>query len=109
MKDTLFMILGWILLLGGAAVLIWTLVFSYGIFSGGTEPFALFTPQEIATEEGSEQEEMIFRQISQFMPPEHIAMMMNLVAWTLFAGIAVFAGAKASSLGIAILKSNRSS
>lgn len=109
---------GLLLLLLGLGIIIFTLVESYNIFMGRDDVPQLFRPEEFSgtspsdeTEEGGLEGELkdIIReqtqsQINKIMPSSIIAKTLNLLAWTLFAGIAVFSGARIGGLGIKLLK-----
>jgi len=51
-----------------------------------------------------EVEEMIGEQLKGMLPVDFIPKLLNLLAWSMMAGILIFAGGKISSLGIGLIK-----
>jgi hypothetical protein len=104
---------GWLLLAIGLAVIGWTLVSSYNIFTGKTAAPEFF---ETAMEEVSlkkdagediqaQMQQMIGEQLKAFLPADSITKFLNLGVWSMLAFI-LFAGAgKIAVLGIKLIKS----
>ncbi len=110
-------IFGWILILAGLALIAWTLLFSYAIFTGEKEAPLIFSLPEQAAPDREENifpeqvdvEEMISQQISQVLPLENIFHLFNLLAWSLLAFIFIFAAGQIAGLGVKMIKNDRSS
>ncbi|MDP3901323.1 MAG: hypothetical protein Q8Q38_03275 [bacterium] len=102
-------IAGVLLIVVGLAVIGSTLWYSYLVFTGGTQAPQLF---EVAVQEtgsggsgGLEQQigSVIGDQINSVLPPDAVSRTLNLAAWSLFAGVAIFAGSQVASVGIKLL------
>lgn len=111
-------IISWILILGGVAIIGWSLYSSYQIFSGKATAPEIFKVEEKEEkpllEKGKtglglpelqeEMKETIREEIGKMVPPEFLANLLNLMSWSVFAGILIFGGSQLSSLGIKLLK-----
>ena len=110
-------IFGWILLAAGLAIIFWVFHSSYNIFTAKAEAPEVFKSEikedsiaakgKIPTtleEMQAEVEKMIGEQLKGILPVETIPNLLNLVAWSIFAGISIFAGAQVSNLGIKLIK-----
>lgn len=110
-------IFGWFLLIAGLLLIIWTLYSSYNIFTGKAEAPEVFKMEkEIAkvptqrklptspTELQKELEKMINQQLKELLPVEIIPKALNLVAWSILAGLLIFGGSQIASLGIKLIK-----
>lgn len=104
---------GWLLLILGALIIIWTIWSSYEIFTDKKpvpEIFKIQKEQEGIGERGGglspteEQiQQVIKEQIGTIIPLDFIPKLFNLISWSIFAGILIFAGGKLSTLGIKLL------
>ena len=113
-------ILGWFLLVFGILMIIYFLFSSYSIFTGKSQPPEVFkmegldssipsTPQpskEPTSQEEIEQllETKMEEQLSMMLPLGHLSKLLNLIAWSILAGIFIFGGAHISGLGINLIK-----
>jgi len=107
-------IIGWILLLAGLMIIVWSLYSSYTIFSAKKPAPELFkmeekgsSPvQEAVSPEDMQQEveKMVKEQIGEMIPAEFLSKILNLVSWAVLAGILVFGGSQMASVGIKLLK-----
>ena len=118
-------IVGGALLLAGIGVIALTLLASYNIFTGKTPVPTLFSlndfkgsgeeqtleesnkgKEEISFEEGVQDalQEGVKNQIQNMFPREMIVTLLNLISWSIFAGIATIGGAQVSKLGIRLMK-----
>lgn len=110
-------LIGWILLLAGLAVTLWTVYSSYNIFTAKTlapEIFKIKT--EIQSSGGAEKtpvtqaelqkemEKLIGEQLKGLLPVDTLPRILNLISWSIFAGILVLAGGQISGLGIKLIK-----
>ncbi len=105
-------IVGWLLLTIGVLLIIWGIWSSYEIFTAKKLPYEIFKAQEtqevsLEQEEGSPEEQMqqvIKEQLGEMLPSGFLPKLFNLIAWSVFVGILVFAAGKISILGINLLK-----
>jgi len=111
-------IFGWLLLLTGLVIIGWTLYSSYNIFTGKAALPEIFEmPVEkveapaakgkIPTTQAEIQKEierMISEQLKGIIPVDTIPKLLNLICWSILAGILIFGGSQISSLGIKLLK-----
>lgn len=109
-------LIGWLLIILGLLIITYALYSSFGIFTAQKEPPSLFqvsqevnisetsadtTPSEVARQE---MEKIIQNQLSSMLPEKGITKILNLLSWSILAGILIFGGSKISSLGIKLLK-----
>jgi len=104
-------IFGWILLIAGLTVIVWTLVYSFNIFTAKTQVPELFqSDQQVGLQNlgnlnvQAQIQEMINQQLQNALPADFIARLMNLAAWSILAFILVFGGSQISNLGIKLIK-----
>ena len=105
-------ILGWVLLLAGVLIIVWTLYSSYNILTGGAvmpEIFEMGEGKALSQKEGAgdlqvQMEEMIGEQLKGILPVDALPKMLNLGVWAMLAGILIFGGAQISNLGIKLIK-----
>lgn len=97
-------ILGFIILLAGIVVISFTLYASFNIFMANTMPPEIFKASEKTDISGGGIEEIIQDQFSKLLPAKTIPTLLNLLAWSTFAGLVIFAGAQISFIGIRLLK-----
>lgn len=104
---------GWILLLAGIVIIVWVLYSSYNIFTAkksSPEIFKVPTEEAVLPQKGKTQElqaqmeEMIGKQLKGMIPIDVIPKLLNLISWSIFAGISIFGGAQISGLGIKLLR-----
>jgi hypothetical protein len=117
MDSKLQNLIGWILLLAGLAAILWTVYFSYNIFTARAPAPEIFkVEKEIQTFGGTgkipatqaelqkEMEKLISEQLKGLLPVDALPKLLNLISWSFFAGILILAGAQTSGLGIKIIK-----
>ncbi len=110
---------GWLLLLSGLIIIFWTLYASFNVFTAKTiapEVFKLKTKETAPTgqskstltpqEAQEEVRKIINEQLNEMIPPEFSAKLLNLISWSIFAGILLFGGGKVSTIGIGLIKKN---
>jgi hypothetical protein len=104
-------IIGFILLLLGAAIILYALFGSYGIFTGAQEPPEIFeaSKAERTTETGSGEldaqvQALLQDQLKDILPDEAMPKAFNLFAWSILAGILIFGGSQVAGLGVKLLK-----
>jgi len=117
MESKLQNLIGWILLLAGLAVILWTVYSSYNIFTvKASAPEIFKVEKEIQTSGGAgktpatqaelqkEMEKLIGEQLKGLLPVDTLPKLLNLISWSIFAGILILAGAQTSGLGIKMIK-----
>lgn len=113
-------VVGWILIIVGLAVIGQTINNSYKYFTGRADFPAVFTnlaansvldSKITAAADSQNLQEMAQAQIQQSMnqaignilPADSITKLLNIIVWSIFATFLVYAGAKIASLGIQLL------
>lgn len=106
-------IFGLLLLIAGLAIIFWSLYSSYNIFTSKTAAPEIFTtPKEevkLPTGKGSQNiqdqaRQMIGEQLKGLLPATSINQLLNLIAWSIFAGILIVGGSQISNIGVRLLK-----
>jgi len=111
-------IIGWITFLTGISIIVFALYSSYNIFTGKASVPEFFqfeektitpttqkgkiptSPEEIQQQLGT----MIGEQLKGLLPEDFLPKILNLVVWSMLAGILIFGGSQISGLGIKLLK-----
>ena len=108
-------ILGYVLLVTGLSLIIFTLYQSYNIFINNFPPPLMFKA-EISKQSpktnsvGGLQDlqkqlnEEISKQISQVIPADAFPKILNLLSWSILAGIFIFGGGQIAGLGIKMIR-----
>jgi len=118
MNGKLQKFLGWFLFFIGLTIIGWTLYSSYNIFLGKKLPAQIFKIENKESQLSASkkkvpptQEEieeqiriLVAEQLKELIPKETLNTLLNLIAWSIFAGILIFAGTQIASLGIKIGK-----
>ena len=118
MTNKMTTVTGFVLLLLGLSIMLWSLVYSYNIFTGVTEVPRVFKFAPEQTSSGSQQNktqdpqsqleqaagQMIAEQLKGLLPQDVLPTLFNLVSWSVFAAIAIFTGTQIAGLGIKLLK-----
>ena len=108
-------IVGYALLIAGLSLIIFTLYQSYNIFWGNSSvPLVFKVPTMTQPSKnngvGSLQDiqkqlnEEISKQISQIIPADALPKILNLLSWSILAGIFIFGGGQIAGLGIKMIK-----
>jgi len=109
-------IAGWLLLSSGIGIILTTFYLSYNIFTAQTPVPEIFKPssKEISSGKQPSQglegqveqllQEQIQEQLQGLIPEGGLSKMLNLGAWSVFAGIIIFGASQISSLGIKLIK-----
>ena len=107
-------IAGWVLLAAGLALIIWTLVSSYNIFTGKSAMPAIFQAQSNSslvsvnsnqpTDPQAQLQKLLQEQLANLIPADALIKILNLSVWSLLAFIFIFGGTKIADLGIKLLK-----
>lgn len=99
MKTNIKKLIGWLLVIAGAAVIFWSAYASYNIFTAKDEAPEIFQQAEEKIEEIVEAEE----KIGGIFPARFSSQILNLLAWTIFVIILIFAGWKIANIGIKLM------
>jgi hypothetical protein len=107
-------IIGCGLLILGIIVICWTILHSYNIFTAKISPPLIFKIEEKTKDSLSGEEisplnlegieDIIKEKIGDIFPFEFLPRLLNLVSWSIFAGILIFAGGQISIIGIQLIK-----
>lgn len=108
-------ILGYLLLFGGVLIILWSVYVSYNIFIGKSAAPEIFKIEEksaLTPQKGTKTQapedligEVLGEQFGSLLPTGSIPALLNLISWSIFASILIFAGSKIASLGISLAKS----
>jgi len=105
-------ITGFVLLGIGAAIILYALFASYGIFTGSKEPPEVFSEPVkeigVSTPSGTQDVEqqiqgLLQKQLTSLLPENTISKTLNLFSWSIFAGILIFGGTQLAGLGVKLL------
>lgn len=105
--------LGYLLLIAGLLLIGFTILYSYNIFTGKSFPPKLFKELSSRPSQNSEGgslslenkiEDAVSKQIRQIIPADAITQVLNLLSWSILAGILIFGGGQIGSLGIKMIK-----
>ena len=96
---------GLILLVLGLIIIFYSLYSSFNIFTAKAAPPEIFKaePSAQGTVAGSIQAQ-IEEQLKGMLPVDSVPTLLNLISWSIFAGILIFGGAQIASLGIKLIK-----
>jgi hypothetical protein len=109
-------VIGWITFFTGILIILFALYRSYGIFTGKSPLPEIFKVQKeeivspkkktSTTLEEMQQQigQILAEQLREIFPKESITKILNLISWSILAGILIFGGGQISSLGIKLLK-----
>ncbi len=111
-------ILGYVLLILGLVLIGWALWQSYNIFAAKTSAPVVFmnpspekTSQKTQNSTGvqifdmqSQIQNVISSQIGQVIPQDTVTKVLNLISWSIFAGILIIAGSAVAGIGIKLIK-----
>jgi len=109
-------IIGWITFFTGILIIGFTLYHSYNIFTGkipSPEIFKIQTKDTTYSKNNTsttskeiqrEAREIFSEQLKEILPQDILTKTLNLIVWSIFAGILIFGGSQISSLGIKLIK-----
>lgn len=105
-------IFGLVLLLGGLAIIVYGLYSSYEIFTAKKEPPILFEipEQSSVIQKGTAQDlqaqlqGLLGEQLKGILPADSVPKLLDLISWSIFAGILVLGGGQIAGLGVKLLK-----
>lgn len=107
-------IVGWLLVALGLGLIFWGLWTSFEVFSGkaaAPEIFRAEQSQSPAAAKGSSLEaqaqevfdQALQEQFKSFLPPGSIPELLNLLSWSIFAGILMWGGGQVAGIGVKLL------
>jgi hypothetical protein len=101
-------IFGWILIFIGLLIIFWTLFYSFNVFQGKSQIPEIFKIEKAKENsyEFSQQifQEIIVKEIKNLLPIEFLPKFLNLISFSIFAGVFIFGGSQIASLGIKMIK-----
>jgi len=108
-------IIGWVLLVSGILLIAWGVWSSVSIFTAKKVAPEIFktpetetnAPKKLLTPQEQIQQDMqgvIQEQIGNMIPEGSMTSMLNLIAWSIFMTILIFAGSKVAMIGVKLLK-----
>ncbi len=103
--------IGWLTFFGGVAIILFTLYTSYNVFMGEAELPEIFDFQveKTLTEQetfpvGEDIGKMILEPLKKLLPVDALPRILNLLVWSILAGILIFGGAQIANLGVKLIK-----
>jgi hypothetical protein len=107
--------IGWALLFSGVAIIFWSLYSSYNIFNDKTPVPEIFkiekkkavNQKEVQGLEAQLEEkvkELMGEQFKTILPADSIPKLLNLISWSVLAGILIFGGSQLSGIGIKMFR-----
>ena len=100
-------ILGYILIALGLLIILGTIYSSYNVFTGKSSmpeifrvPLQTATPNSQSLDVQKQMEQAMEKQLSNLIPFDAVSKILNLMSWSVLAGIFIFGGAKIAELGI---------
>jgi hypothetical protein len=106
-------IFGWVLLVAGVAIIIWTLFSSYNIFTGKTQlpDFFQIQASQSQTQEVSgvqaQVQNLVSDQLKKILPLDSLPQILNLAVWSGLAFILIFGGKQLSAIGTNLLRKDQ--
>jgi len=102
-------ILGLILLFVGLIIILYSLYSSFNIFTAKTSAPEIFKTEIVPSQKNGEGleaqvQQMIGEQLKGMLPANSIPQLLNLISWSIFAGILIFGGTQITTLGIKLIK-----
>ena len=102
-------ILGLSLLFLGLIIIFYSLYSSFNIFTAKTSAPEIFKTEIVPSQKNGEGleaqvQQMIGEQLKGMLPANSIPQLLNLISWSIFAGILIFGGTQITTLGIKLIK-----
>lgn len=108
-------LIGWLTFFVGLSIILFSLYSSYNIFTAKKAFPEIFKAGEALVEKEKpktkevnlqkEMEKMMKEQLRELIPAETLPKLLNLLAWSMLAGILIFGGSQIAGLGIKLVKS----
>jgi len=113
---------GYILLIAGLAIICFSIYLTINVFTGKTNPPEIFKVEkkvDVNVQENSikandlqeiqkELQKMLESGAKEIIPMEPIMKLLNLITFSVFTSVLIFAGAQVSGLGIKLIKNESS-
>ncbi len=103
--------IGWLTFLAGISIIVFSLYFSYNVLTGKVELPEFFQSQ--TTQAPTSQQQMfpgqeeigklISEQLKGLLPEGTVSKVLNLLVWSILAGVLIFGGSQIANLGIKLL------
>ena len=102
-------ILGLVLLFLGLIIILYSLYSSFNIFTAKTSAPEIFKTEIVPSQKNgggleAQVQQMIGEQLKGILPANSIPQLLNLISWSIFAGILIFGGTQITTLGIKLIK-----
>lgn len=108
-------IIGYVLLVAGLFLIIFSVYQSYNIYTGksaaplvfqvpSAQELSLGASQNIAQQIQNQIDQTVQKQINQILPAAAITKILNLAVWSFLAFILIFAGGTISGIGVKLIK-----
>ena len=115
MNKAIQNLVGWVLLVTGLMIILWSVFSSYNIFTGKSlspeifkmtekENVLITTPKGKIPDPETQVQGIIGEQLKGLLPLETLPKFFNLISWSIFAGILILAGSQLAGLGIKLIK-----
>ncbi len=111
-------LLGWVIFFIGLGIIFWAIFSSYNIFTGKSQAPDIFkvaeekittpTKEKTPTTQEELQKELqnaMAEQLKGIIPADTLPKLLNLLCWSIFAGILFFGGGQIAGLGIRLMRS----
>src|SRR3989338_6456231 len=108
--------IGWVLIVLGLGLVLWALWSSFQMFSGKTAAPEIFNeePAQISKAPAGKSNDLqaqaqeilnqtVQEQLKAFLPAHSLPKLLNLLSWSIFAGIAIFGGGQIAVIGAKLL------
>ncbi len=108
-------IFGYFLLFVGLGIISFSLYYSYNVYtakSSAPEVFKLQKSESVLSQTGKDtdlqgqMEKIIQEQFKEMLPPDFLPKILNLICWSIGAGVLIFGGSNISNIGIKLIKKN---
>jgi len=101
--------IGWLVFIIGTSVVVFTIYNTYNIFTGESPAPQIITfnvekIQESASTGPDQIGQMLSEQLGNILPLDSLPLMLNLIVWTIGAGVLIFGGTQIAGLGIKLIK-----
>lgn len=102
-------IIGWLVFLLGISMILFTIYNTYNIFTGKSPAPQIIVFNVEKTQGGvltgqDQITQMISEQLGSLLPLDSLPLMLNLIVWTIGAGVLIFGGAQIAGLGVKLIK-----
>lgn len=97
-------ILGLVLLFAGIIIIVYSLYYSFNIFTAKITAPEIFKTETAVSPAKGGVEEMISQQLKGMIPADSMPQLLNLISWSIFASLLIFGGGQVSGIGIKLLK-----